>query len=169
MATLALIHSAAEYCAPVSSRSVHTRLIDKPINDALRLVTGCLRPTPTDNLFVLSGVTPTELRRKRATLSLLVVPRSLVIYSMIGSRPTLMEGIDSGSQDIPLCPLLYNCSEMQAVWAPMQLDRCTTGGALSGGKSLLVCIHYLMMWTSFHLEWGFPHPPGSGWTVSGLE
>ena len=70
IATLALIHSAAEYCAPVWSRSAHTRLIDKPINDALRLVSGCLRSIPTDNLFVLSGITPTELCRKRATLSL---------------------------------------------------------------------------------------------------
>ena len=70
IATLALIHSAAEYCAPVWSRSAHTRFIDKPINDALHLVTECLRPTPTVNLFVLSGITPTELCRKRATLSL---------------------------------------------------------------------------------------------------
>jgi len=31
---------------------------------------GCLRPTPIDNLFVLAGITPNELRRKRATLSL---------------------------------------------------------------------------------------------------
>ena len=69
IATLALIHSAAEYCAPVWSQSAHTHLIDNPINDALRLVTGYLHTTPTDNLFVLSGITPTELRRKRATLS----------------------------------------------------------------------------------------------------
>ena len=89
VAALSLIHFAVEYCAPVWSRSAHTRLIDKPINDALRLVTRCLRPTPTDNLFVLSGITLTELRRKRATLSWLVVPRSLIIYSMVGSRPTL--------------------------------------------------------------------------------
>ena len=65
-----LIHSAAEYCAPVWSQSAHTRVMDKPINDALRLVTRCLRPTPTDNLFVLSGITSTELCRKRASLSL---------------------------------------------------------------------------------------------------
>ena len=70
IATLALIHSAAEDCAPVWSRSAHTCLIDKSIDDALRLVTGCLRPRPRDNLFVLSGITPTELSRKRATLSL---------------------------------------------------------------------------------------------------
>jgi len=71
-ATFALIHSATEYCAPVWCRSKHTRLVDKPIHDALRLVSDWmpLRPTPIDNLFVLAGITPTELRRKRATLSL---------------------------------------------------------------------------------------------------
>ena len=33
-ATLALVHSTAEYCAPVWCRSAHTRLIDPTINDA---------------------------------------------------------------------------------------------------------------------------------------
>ena len=51
-------------------RSAHTRLIDRSINDALRLVTGCLQPTPTDNLCVLAGIQISELRRKRVTLSL---------------------------------------------------------------------------------------------------
>ena len=69
-ASLALVHSTAEYCAPVWCRSPHTRLFNRPINDALRLVTGCLRPTPTDDLYVLAGIQPSELRRKRATLSL---------------------------------------------------------------------------------------------------
>ena len=67
---LALIHSTAEYCAPAWCRSAHTRLIDTVINNALRIVTGCLRPTPTDNLPVLAGIQPAELRRKGATLRL---------------------------------------------------------------------------------------------------
>ena len=65
-----MVHSTAEYCAPVCCRSARTRLIDRPINDALRLVTGCLRPTPTDDLYALAGIQPFELRRKRATLFL---------------------------------------------------------------------------------------------------
>ena len=69
-ATLALVHFAAEYCLPVWCRSAHTRLINKLINNALRIVTGCLRPTPIDNLFVLAGIDPTELRRKQAVLFL---------------------------------------------------------------------------------------------------
>jgi len=56
--------------APVWCRSAHTRLIDPSINDALRIVTGCLCPTPADNLPILAGIQPAELRRRGATLSL---------------------------------------------------------------------------------------------------
>ena len=70
IATLSLVYSTAEYCAPVWCRSTHTRLIDSVLNDALRIVSGCLRPTPTDHLPVLSGIQPAELRRMGVTLSL---------------------------------------------------------------------------------------------------
>ena len=69
-AALSLVYSTAEYCAPVWCRSAHTRLIDSVLNDALRIVTGCLLPTPTEYLPVLSGIQPAELRRQGATLSL---------------------------------------------------------------------------------------------------
>ena len=70
IATLSLVYSTTEYCAPVWCRSAHTRLIDSVLNDALRIVTGCLRPTPTDHLPVLSDIQLAELRRLGATLSL---------------------------------------------------------------------------------------------------
>ena len=70
IATLSLVYSRAEYDAPVWCRSAHTRLIDSVLNDALRIVTGCLRPTPTDHLPALSGIQPAELRRMGATFSL---------------------------------------------------------------------------------------------------
>ena len=70
IAALSLVHSTAEYCAPVWCRSAHTCLIDSVLNDALRIVTGCLRPTPTDHLPILSGIQPAELRRLGLTLSL---------------------------------------------------------------------------------------------------
>ena len=50
-ATLALVHSTAQCCAPVWCRSAHTRLIDKPIKNVLRIVTGCLCLTPKDNIL----------------------------------------------------------------------------------------------------------------------
>ena len=68
--TLALFYSTAEYCPPVWGRNAHRHLLDRPVNNALRIITGCLKPTPTEYLPVLSGIPPAELRRKAATLSL---------------------------------------------------------------------------------------------------
>ena len=56
IATLSLVYSAADYCAPVWCRSAHTRLIDSVLNDALGIVTECLHSTPTDHLLILSGI-----------------------------------------------------------------------------------------------------------------
>ena len=70
IANLSLIYSTAEYCAPVWCCSAHTRLIDSVLNDALHIVTGCLCPTPTDHLPVLSGIQPAELCRMGAIHSL---------------------------------------------------------------------------------------------------
>jgi len=55
---------------PVWCCSAHTCLIDPAINDALRIVTGCLHPTLVGNLPILAGIQPAELRRNGATLSL---------------------------------------------------------------------------------------------------
>ena len=62
IATLSLVYSTAEYCAPVWCRSAHTRLIDSVLNDVLRIITGCLPHTPTDHLPVLSGIQPADPR-----------------------------------------------------------------------------------------------------------
>jgi len=53
--TLALVHSTAEYCAPVWCRSPHARLTDPTINDALRIVIGCLRPLPVGRCAMEPG------------------------------------------------------------------------------------------------------------------
>ena len=62
IATLSLVYSAAEYCAPVRCRSAHTRLIVS-LERRHAHSSECLRPTPTDHLPVLSGIQPAELRR----------------------------------------------------------------------------------------------------------
>jgi len=43
---LALCYSAAEYCAPVWSRSAHTSRVDVQLNSTMRLISGTLRSTP---------------------------------------------------------------------------------------------------------------------------
>ena len=91
IATLPLVYSTAKYCAPVWCRSAHTRLIGSVLNDALRIVTGCLRPTPTERLPVLSGIQPAELRRLGATLSL--------AYRGSLDPNHILHGLLSGSSD----------------------------------------------------------------------
>ena len=73
-ATLALVHSKTEYCASVWCRSAHTHLTDPTINDALQIATKQIAtgPIPVDNLLILAGIQPAELRRKGATLSLAI-------------------------------------------------------------------------------------------------
>ena len=44
ISVLSFVYSTAEYYAPVWYRSTPTRLIDSILNDALRIVTRCLRP-----------------------------------------------------------------------------------------------------------------------------
>ena len=49
--TLALAYSAAEYCAAVWGRSRHAHQVDVALNDAMRLVGGCLRATMLTQLI----------------------------------------------------------------------------------------------------------------------
>ena len=70
ISALFLIYSTAEYCALVCCRSTHTRLTDSILNDALRIVTGCFCPTSMEDLPVLAGIQPAELRRLGTTLFL---------------------------------------------------------------------------------------------------
>ena len=91
IAALSLVYSIAEYSAPVWCRSAHTRLIDSVSNGVLRIVTGCLRPTPTGHLLILSGIQPAEVRRLGATLSL--------TYRGSLDSEHILYGLLSGSSD----------------------------------------------------------------------
>ena len=84
-AALALVYFTAKYCAPVWCRSVHTHIIDMAINDTLRVVTGCLCPTPLDNLPIFAGIQPAELLQRQAMLSLsyrALVPGHLLYHKL---------------------------------------------------------------------------------------
>ena len=107
IATLSLVYSTAEYCAPVWCRSAHTCLIDSVLNDALRIVTGCMRPTPTDHLPVLSGIQPAELRQMGATLSL--------AYCESLDPDHILYGLLSGSSDTRQVKLRSRCLFVPAV------------------------------------------------------
>ena len=61
---LALCFSTAEYAAPVWCRSSHAAKIDPVLNAACRAISGCLRPTRVDDLYLLCGIAPPHIRRE---------------------------------------------------------------------------------------------------------
>ena len=80
MTALALSYSTADYAAPVWARSPHANYLDPGLapvwarsphanyldpglNQAFRSVTGCLRPTNVEDLYLLSGIAPPVIRR----------------------------------------------------------------------------------------------------------
>jgi len=124
------VHSTAEYCAPVWFRSDHTRYTDHAINDALQIATGCPRPTLANNLPILTGIQPAELRRKEATLSLArrpMVPGHLLHSAL--SCPSKGNARHLKS-DTLLYPLLNNLSVhlttiTEVRWNAERLERTT--------------------------------------------
>lgn len=63
---LGLVFSAAEYCAPAWLNSPHAHKIDTQLNNAMRLIAGVIKSTPTEWLPVLSHIHPPNLRRVTA-------------------------------------------------------------------------------------------------------
>ena len=60
---LALCYSTAEYAAPAWESSAYAHLLNPELNQACRAITGCLKPTNAENLYLLAGIAPPEIRR----------------------------------------------------------------------------------------------------------
>ena len=63
MTALALSYSTAEYAAPVWARSPNAKNLDPGLNQAYLSVTGCLKPTNVEDLYLPSGIAPPAIRR----------------------------------------------------------------------------------------------------------
>ena len=90
---LALVYSAAEYAAPAWCRSTHVKKnLDVTLNDTMRIVNGCLRPTPVKYLLVLSGIAPPALRREYHTSMLVnkaLLDNSHLLHARIATAQNL--------------------------------------------------------------------------------
>ena len=169
IATLSLVYSTAAYCAPVWCRSAHTRLIDSVLNDALRIVTGCLRPTRTDHLPILSGIQPAELRRLGATLSLShrgSLDPDQILYGL------LSESTDTRQMRLrsrrPFVPAERNLLDNLARLGSALLNGQTTNGKRSTVKVLPGSVRLCPGPVPGLLGWGYPEQLGLSSTACGL-
>ena len=60
--SLVLCYYVAEYAAPVE-RSSHAQKLNPKLNSACRAVTGCPKPTNVEDLYLLPGIAPPDIRR----------------------------------------------------------------------------------------------------------
>ena len=111
-ATLALVYSTAQYCAPAWCRCAHTRLIDKLINDAWCIVTRCLRPTPTDNLVLLGGSKQLSFAVKMPYCLKLAAPGSQNICSTKGLCPPSCGDLRQLKSRHPLVPAALELNDL---------------------------------------------------------
>ena len=163
--TLFLVYSTAEYCAPVWCRSAHTRLIDSVLNDALHIVTGCLRPTPTDHLPVLSGIQPAELCRLGATLSLAhrgsLDPDHILYGLLSGSSDTRQMRLRSRRPFVPAARNLLNNLARLGMRASKWTNHKWKTEYCEGASRLRAFVPGL-------LEWAYPEQLGLSSTACGL-
>ena len=100
-------------------------MTDSIINDALRIVTGCLRPTPTDNLLILASIQPAGLRREEATLALVrraLEPRHLLHFKLARSSIGTQRRLKSRHPFVPAVQDLLKISNDSNIGAADWLD-----------------------------------------------
>ena len=61
---LALCYSTAEYAAPVWARSSHANKLNPVLNQACRSITGCLKLTNKEDVYLIAGISPPDIRRE---------------------------------------------------------------------------------------------------------
>ena len=82
--TLALCYTIAE---DAWSKSVHASKLDPALNNACRNITGCLKPTNTSNLHLLTGKAPPEIRRETASRAERLRQSTDPRHPLFGSEP----------------------------------------------------------------------------------
>ena len=86
---IALCYSTADYAALVWERSDYTHLLNPELNQACRAITGCLKPTNVENLYLLAEIAPPEIRRSVCARveGTKQVERERKTYSLFGHTP----------------------------------------------------------------------------------
>ena len=66
------IFSVSESCCRIWSQSHHCKKVDTSLNECLRLISCCVKSTPTELLSILFGIEPMDIRRNKNIPSLCI-------------------------------------------------------------------------------------------------
>lgn len=84
---LSVCFSAGEYASSVWYKSAHAKQVDIALNETCRLITGCLKPTPTERVYHLAGIAPPAVRREAAAYGERRKAETSEKHPLHGSRP----------------------------------------------------------------------------------
>ena len=84
---LALCYSVAEYAAPVWARSYHAQKLNPELNSACRAVTGCLKSPNVEELYLLAGIAPPDIRRDVCARVEKIKQETNEAHSLYGQNP----------------------------------------------------------------------------------
>ena len=84
--TLALCYTVA--AAPIWARSHHAHIWDPELNTACRAITGCLKPTNVEDLYLLARIAPPNIKRDVCARVEKKKQESNVAHSLYGQTPT---------------------------------------------------------------------------------
>jgi hypothetical protein len=130
-ASLVLVYSSAEYCAPVWLNSAHVHILDVQLNNVMCLITDTVKSTELQWLPVLSNIASPKLRREAALFrelknswingkSLLFVQLQDVPALRVRSRNPIW--IDDPGPTNTVYDLLERWREMWSLSAPVHAD-----------------------------------------------
>ena len=84
---LALCYYVAEYPAPVCAISSHAQKLNPELNSTYRAVTGCLKPTNVDDLYLQAGIAPPDIRRDVCARVENTKQETNKVHSLYGQNP----------------------------------------------------------------------------------
>ena len=70
--TPSLCFSVSKSCCRIWSQSHHCKKVDTSLNECLRLISCCVKFTPTELLSILFGIEPMDIRRNKNIPSLCI-------------------------------------------------------------------------------------------------
>ena len=80
-------YSVAEYAAPVWARYHHAHILDAELNTACRAITGCMKPTNIEDMYMFAGIAPPNIRRDVCARVEKKNQKSNVAHSLYGQNP----------------------------------------------------------------------------------
>ena len=86
------VEKSVSSCSPVWCRCVHTHRLDSALNNSLRVVSGCIRSTPTFMLPVVSGTMPPDMCRNKQCLALSCRAEAYDQHTLHGTMTTTAPG-----------------------------------------------------------------------------